>query len=44
MNMDIWVVGTVNPLFIRHSYTEIKVVIDETQFFVIGPFCNSRMY
>ena len=24
MNMDIWVVGTTNQLFIRGSYTEIK--------------------
>ena len=24
MNMDIWVVGTMNQLFIRGSYTETK--------------------
>ena len=48
MNVDIWVVSTLNQLFIRDSYTEIKcskknkVVIDETPFFVIGPFCTSH--
>ena len=24
-NMDIWVIGTLNQLFIRGSYTEIKL-------------------
>ena len=45
MNMDIWVVGTLNQLFIGSSQTETKfqkhkVVTDKTPFFVIGPFCT----
>ena len=48
MNMDIWVVGTSNQLFLKGSYTEAKfskktknkVVTDKTPFFVIGSFCT----
>ena len=45
MNIDIWVVGTLNQLFIRGSYTKLnfwknKVVSGKTPFFVIGPFCT----
>ena len=45
MNIDIWVVGTSNQVFIRGSTTETKfpkkkVVIGKTLFFVIGPFCT----
>ena len=25
INMDIWVIGTLNPLFIRGSYNQIKI-------------------
>ena len=32
MNMDIWVIGTSNQLFMRGSETETK-----TPFFMIGP-------
>ena len=44
MNMDIWVIGTLNNLFIRGFHTQIKysknkVVRDKTPLFVIGPFC-----
>ena len=52
MNMDIWVVGTWNQLFITGSYTEPKFsknkgVIGETAFFLCdrsilySPFCLS---
>ena len=39
MNMDIWIVGTSNQLFVRDSYTEKyfsknKVVTGKTPFFV----------
>ena len=42
--MDIWVIGTLNNLFIRGFHTQIKysknkVVSDKTPLFVIGPFC-----
>ena len=45
MNTDIWVIGTLNQLFVRGSYNEIKfsknkVVSGKTPLFVIGPFCN----
>ena len=42
--MDIWVVGTLNQLFVRGSCNEIKilkehkVVIGKTPFFVIDSF------
>ena len=51
MNMDVWVVGSSNQLFVRGSYTEIfmleifwknKVVTGKTSFFVIGPFCTTH--
>ena len=43
MNMDIWVVGTSNQLFIAGSYTETKfskkkIDTGKTVFFVTGPF------
>ena len=42
MNMDFWVVGTSNQLFITGSYTETKLkkkTVDtgKTAFFMIGP-------
>ena len=45
MNMDFWVVGTSNQLFIAGYYTETnfqKNMADtgKTTFFVIGPFCT----
>ena len=44
MNIYIWEIGTLNQLFIRGSYTQIKfsneVVSDKSPFFVIGPFCT----
>ena len=43
MNVDILVVGTLNQLYIKGSYTEIKfseVVSGKTPFFVIGPSSN----
>ena len=44
MNMNIWVVGTSNQLFITCSYIETnfqkkKVVRAKTPLFEIGPFC-----
>ena len=42
MNMDIWVNGTLNQLFIRGSYSEIhfeKLNSGKTPF-SIGSFCN----
>ena len=48
MNMDTWVIGTINQLCIRGSYTQIKfskkkkkkkIVSGKTPFFVIGSFC-----
>ena len=43
-NMDIWVIGTLNELFIRSFYTRInfqnKVVRCKTPFFVISPVCT----
>ena len=43
--MDIWVVGTVNQLFLKGSYTESKfsndkVVSGKTLFCVTGLFCS----
>ena len=41
--MGIWVVGTLNQLFIRGTETKFlknKVVTGKTPFFVIGPFCT----
>ena len=46
MNMDIWVGSTLNQLFIRGSYNEIKfskkkkIVSGKTPFFVIESFCT----
>ena len=44
MNMDIWVVGTTNQLFVTGSYTEKNfsknVDTCKTAFFVIGQFCT----
>ena len=45
MNMDIWVFGTLNQLFIRGFHTRIKfsknkVVSGKSLSFVIGPFCT----
>ena len=42
INIDIWVVGTSNQLFIRGSQTQKKkkIVTDKTPFFVLGPFCT----
>ena len=53
VNMNIWVVGTSNRLFIRGSFTETKnfqknkVVSGKTPFFMIGydmisSFCTSH--
>ena len=45
MNMDIWVVGTSNQLFLcevlklKQNFRKNKVVTGKTRFFVIGPFC-----
>ena len=45
MNMDIWETGTLNELFIRGSYTQIKfskqVFSCKTAFFVTDPFYHS---
>ena len=46
MNIDIWVAGISNHLFITGTYNETKfskknkVATGKTVFFVIGPFCN----
>ena len=44
MNVDILVVGTLNQLYIKGSYTDIKfsevVSSGKTPFFVIGPSSN----
>ena len=44
MNMDIWVIGIFNSLNeihkLKQNFRKNKLVTDETQFFVIGPFCN----
>ena len=45
--MGIWVISTLNQLFIRCSYNQIKfskkkVVGGRTPFFVIGIFCTSH--
>ena len=44
MNMDIWVVGTLNQLFevvaLKLNFQKNKVGIGKTPFFVIGPFCT----
>ena len=43
MNMNFWVVGTQNQLFIRGSnFQKNKVANDKTPFFVIAPFCISH--
>ena len=45
-NMGIWVTSTLNQLFTRGSYTEVKfsknnkVVSDKIMLFVIGLFCT----
>ena len=42
--MDIWVVGTLNQLFIvlklKQNFQKNKKVIGKTSFFVIDPFCT----
>ena len=43
MNMYIWGIGTLNQLFIKGSYTQIKfskneIITGKIAFFVIGPF------
>ena len=42
MNMYIWVIGTLNQLFVRGCYAQVNfqknVVSGKTAFFVIGPF------
>ena len=45
MNRYVWVIGTINQLFIRCSYNtqifkENKVVSGKSPFFVKGPFCT----
>ena len=45
MNIDIWVVGRSDQLFMKGSYTETnlqknEVVTGKTPFFVIGHFCT----
>ena len=45
MKMGIWVVGTVNQIFLRGSYTESKisnnkVVSGKSLFCVTGLFCS----
>ena len=45
MNMDIWVVGTLNQLFVRvpklkQIFQKNKVVTGKAPFFAIGPFCT----
>ena len=51
MNMDIWVVGTLNQLFVTDSYTEkkkfpkrSKAVTGKTAFIVIGPLCAPHSF
>ena len=45
VNIDIWVIDTLNQLFVRGSYTEIKfsinkVVSGKAPFSLVGPFCT----
>ena len=45
MNIKIWLVGTLNQLFIRvlllkQNVLKNKVVSGKTQFFMTGPFCT----
>ena len=49
LNMDIWVIGTLNQIFIRNSYTQIffsenTVVIGISPFFVIDPICTLLLF
>ena len=49
MNMNMWVAGSLNQLFIRGFSTEtnfskIKVVIGKTRFFVMGPFSIPNLF
>ena len=41
-NMDIWVVGTSNQLFLKlkQNFQKNNVVTGKTPFFMIGPFCT----
>ena len=48
-NMDIWVIGTLNQIFIRNSYTqnffsENAVVIGISTFFVIDAICTLLLF
>ena len=48
-NMDIWVIGALNQIFIRNSYTQIffsenTVVIGISTFFVIDPICTLLLF
>ena len=48
MNMSIWVISTLNQLFRRGSYTEIKFSkkwsSGKTPLFMIGLFCTTKFY
>ena len=49
MNMDIWVIGTLNQIFIRNScsqrkFSEDTVVSGKAPFFVIGPSCTTLQF
>ena len=49
LNMDIWVIGTLNQVFIRNSYTqnffsENTVVCGISPFFVIGPISTLLLF
>ena len=48
INMDIWVIGALNQLFRRGSYTQLsfwknKVIVGKTPFYVIGLFCTTHL-
>ena len=44
MNVDIWVIRTLNQLFMSDSYTKIKLTKkNKIPFIVIGPFCTSQL-
>ena len=47
--MGIWVVGTLNQLFMKgyfmkKKFQKNKVVTGKTPFFVIGPFCTCHSF
>ena len=49
INIGIWGIATLNPLFLRGSYTKLKfsknkVHSDKSAFFVIDPFLYSPLY